>query len=131
MHLNRPILVLGLMAASSAAYSADADRIVLPDTVVPDHYQISIVPDAAKMSFTGAVKIDLTVKKATDSIEFNAADLVFKRAGVVGMAPPKISFDKDQETATLTFRTPVSAGHHVLVIDYTGKINQHAAGLFA
>lgn len=130
MPFSRLTLALAL-ALASAAVSADPDRIVLPDTVVPDRYQVSIVPDAAHMSFTGAVKIDVTVRKATRTLELNSADLAFKRAGIVGMAPPKLSFDTEQETATLTFRSPVSAGHHVLVIDYTGKINPDAAGLFA
>ncbi|HLY07172.1 MAG TPA: M1 family metallopeptidase, partial [Rhizomicrobium sp.] len=46
-------------------------------------------------------------------------------------ATPRISFNAAQETATLQFPSPITAGRHVLRIGYTGKINENAAGLFA
>ncbi len=42
-----------------------------------------------------------------------------------------ITFDEAQQTATLKFTAPIAAVHHVLSIDYSGKINQNSAGLFA
>ena len=39
---------------------------------------------------------------------------------------PTVAFDKDAQTATLTFDTPLTPGKHRLAIDYTGKINQQA-----
>ena len=132
--MNSSILlpVLLLAATSVTASAAAPDRIVLPDDVVPTHYGISIVPDATKLTFTGSVNIDIDVKQATKTIVLNAADLAFKHVSLKGVAKaPVVIFDTQQETATLTFASPVSAGKHVLSIDYTGKINQHAAGLFA
>src|SRR5580698_6589821 len=132
--MNSSILlpVLLLAATSVTASAAAPDRIVLPDDVVPTHYGISIVPDATKLTFTGSVNIDIDVKQATKTIVLNAADLAFKHVSLKGVAKaPVVIFDTQQETATLTFTSPVSAGKHVLSIDYTGKINQHAAGLFA
>ncbi len=65
-------------------------------------------------------------------IQLNAADIAFKHVSMQGVAKAPVAiFDTEQETATLTFAVPVSAGKHVLSIDYAGKINQHAAGLFA
>ncbi|HEV2321613.1 MAG TPA: M1 family metallopeptidase, partial [Gammaproteobacteria bacterium] len=128
--MKSSILIPALLLASASASAAD--RIVLPDDVVPTHYDLSIVPDAAKLTFTGSVSIDIDVTQATKTIVLNAADLSFKRVTLKGVSKaPSVSFDKDRETATLTFANPVSKGHHVLNIAYTGKINQHAAGLFA
>ena len=126
-------LTLVLASTSVAANAADApQRIVLPTDVVPVHYSIAVVPDPAHMSFTGSVQIDLDVKQATRQIQLNAADLKFGKVSVSGVdETPSVAFDGKQETATLNFKAPVSAGHHVLSIDYSGLINQHAAGFFA
>jgi aminopeptidase N len=116
-----------------AAHAAQAaDRIVLPADVVPTHYDIAVVSHAAQLAFDGHVAIDVTVAASTNTIKLNAADLAFGKVTLTGeTAAPKVSYDTTQETATLTFAQPVAAGHHVLTIDYTGKINQHAAGFFA
>ncbi len=126
-------LFLTLALVASPAVLADApDRVVLPTDVVPTHYDLTISPDAAKLSFKGVVKVDLDVQQDTQTIQLNAADLVFSKVSLSGVkGAPKVSFDNDQQTATLTFAHPVKAGHHVLSISYSGKINQGPAGLFA
>lgn len=119
------------MTAASAA-AQDNGRIVLPGDVIPSHYDVSVTPNAAALTFKGHVAIDVAVAKPTRTITLNAAELVFGPVALTGVrAAPKVSYDADQQTATLTFAAPVAAGHHVLTIGYTGKINQHAAGLFA
>ena len=105
---------------------------MLPADVTPTHYDIQVTPNAQALTFDGHVAIDVTVAKPTNTIKLNAADLLFGKVALTGeAAAPKISYDTTQETATLTFAQPVTAGTHTLTIDYAGKINQHAAGLFA
>src|SRR5690348_4375050 len=117
--MKSSILLPFLLLSAGTSSAAAPDRIVLPDDVVPTHYSLSIVPDAAKLTFTGSVSIDLDVKQATKTIQLNAADLDFKRVSLKGVAKaPGVAFDKDEGTATLTFAAPVSVGHHVLNIDY-------------
>ena len=124
--------VLAVLSVLFAAPAFAQDRIVLPADVVPEHYDVVVVPHAAALTFEGHVAIDVAVAAPTNTIKLNAADLAFGHVALTGeAAAPKVSYDKDQETATLTFAAPVAAGHHTLTIDYTGKINQHAAGLFA
>ena len=127
--MNRRILILATLMAWPAFAE---DRVVLPPDVVPTHYDIAVTPNAAALTFSGHVAIDIAVAKPTNTIKLNAADLAFAHVALTGeAAAPKISYDATQETATLLFAAPVTAGHHVLTIDYTGKINQHASGLFA
>lgn len=114
-----------------AALAANSGRIVLPTDVTPLHYDIAITPAVASKSFTGNVKITLDVKAPTKTIALNAAELTFGKVALSGAATPALSYDSEHETETLTFPKPVSAGRHTLSIDYSGKINQHAAGLFA
>jgi len=98
---------------------------------VPVHYDLAIVPDAAAKTFTGSVKIDIEVKKSTSQIVFNSADLAFSHVALSGVdETPKVSFDTARETATASFAAPLAPGHYTLSIDYTGKINNNAAGLF-
>ncbi|HTW35465.1 MAG TPA: M1 family metallopeptidase [Rhizomicrobium sp.] len=130
--MNRRVLTSIVLLAWSAAPAFAQDRIVLPADVVPEHYDIAVVPHAADLTFDGHVAIDVAVAAPTNTIKLNAADLSFGKVALTGeAAAPQVSYDATQETATLTFASPVSAGHHVLTIDYSGKINQHAAGLFA
>src|SRR5579859_178193 len=122
-------LFLALAAARAAAAPA---RVVLPDVAVPERYEIAVVPDAAAMTFSGTVKIDLELRRPTSRIELNAADLKISRASLGAAAgPPTVSYDAARQTATLAFYAHVPAGRHSLEIDYKGKINLHASGLFA
>ncbi len=51
--MNSSILLPVLLLAMTSVTAAAPDRIVLPDNVVPEHYDLAIVPDAAALTFTG------------------------------------------------------------------------------
>ncbi|MBE7218608.1 MAG: M1 family metallopeptidase [Caulobacteraceae bacterium] len=121
-----------LAQPATPAPPSAADRVVLPTNVAPVSYDVAVTPDMAAMTFTGEVRIDVDVKAPTRAITLNAAELTFGRVSITGVAgAPQVSFDTEQQTATLTFPGEVSAGRHTLAIAYAGKINAHAAGLFA
>ncbi|HEY1615290.1 MAG TPA: M1 family metallopeptidase [Rhizomicrobium sp.] len=132
--MKRVDLILAFLAilAPQAVSAAQQDRIVLPTNTVPERYTLAVAPDATAMTFAGSVTIDVEVRNPTTTIVLNAADLAFRRVSLDDTGgTPKTVFDSTAETATLTFPQTVSAGHHKLAIEYTGKINPHAAGLFA
>lgn len=133
--MQNPILRLAaaaLLTISVAAHSAPANRVVLPDAVIPEHYRIDFTPDIDKLTFKGTVEIDLTVKRATDRIVLNAADLVIDEASLSGEAKaPAIGYDDEVQTATFTFDHPLGTGAHTLRLAYHGTIYQSASGLFA
>jgi aminopeptidase N len=129
--MSRILIALFAMAWATGIANA-AGRVVLPQDVMPSHYAISIATDGPHMAFTGSVKIDVEVKRPVRAIKLNAADLVLGRISLSGAgAAPAVTYDAKEETATLTFPSDIAAGRHVLSIDYRGKINQQAAGLFA
>lgn len=127
--------VVGTTTGPSSAASPDAvqvTRVVLPTGVTPEHYAIEARPDAEGSSFTASVRIDVTVARPIRTITVNAADLTFSRVAITGVTgAPSVSFDAERQTATLSFPQPIAAGLHTLSIAYAGKINTHAAGLFA
>jgi len=109
-----------------------AARHVLPTDVTPIHYDIAVRPDATALSFTGSVGADVHVVRPTAVVTLNAADLTFGKVRLDGAdAAPRVTYDAPAQTATLTFAQPLTAGRHRLAIDYTGKINQQAFGLFS
>ncbi|MEI9990311.1 MAG: M1 family metallopeptidase [Rhizomicrobium sp.] len=108
-----------------------ADRIVLPAEVVPLHYDLAIAADPARAAFDGNVQILVDVARPTAVVTLNAADIAITRWTMSGGVPAKPPvFDTQRETVTFAFRKPLAAGHHVLAIAYSGKVNVNAAGLF-
>ena len=65
------------------------ERDILPSHVKPIHYDVTIVPDLEKFTFTGKVAIDLQVNSNTKEIQLNANELVLLTANVVNLANAK------------------------------------------
>jgi aminopeptidase N len=123
-------------AAASTAKASQEATTQLPRGVVPSHYDIALVPDAAAGTFTGKATITLNVARATDSITLNAADLKFAGASVspaAGGAPQTatVAIDAAAQTATFKLARPLAPGMHKLALDYSGVIGTQAVGLFS
>ncbi|HKR90339.1 MAG TPA: M1 family metallopeptidase [Phenylobacterium sp.] len=140
------IKLVPLLAAASLAFAAPAwavhaktrsaatsvQRVVLPTAVAPERYDIRIAPDADRLTFRGQARIAVQVKRPTDRIVLNAADLTFQRAALSGVAAaPRVVLDAGQQTAAFVFPQQLAPGRYVLSLDYTGKIYTQASGLFA
>jgi aminopeptidase N len=137
MRIPAGIRSFAFAAALLAPSAATADplpggRIVLPDDVVPVHYEIAFQPDTKNLTFTASVSIRLTVKAPTDRIVLNAKDIVVDRAALSGAAvAPGISYDDNVQTATFAFPAKLAEGDYTLSLDYHGRIFKQAYGLFA
>jgi len=107
------------------------DRQVLPDGVLPLHYDVLLSPDAEALTFRGAVGIDLDVRAATSEVILNAEGLDFDRVALDGSAPESVSFEESIGRARLRFSRPVAPGRHRLEIAYHGAIGRSTFGFFA
>jgi len=124
-------LALALATQTAAAATAPA-RIVLPDSVTPSHYRIEIVPDAAALTFRGAVEIDLEVHRPTDRIVLNAQDLSVDSASVDGKrSAPELRYDENRQTLTVLAGHRIPPGAHRLSLTYHGRIYEQSSGFFA
>lgn len=132
---HRHLLVsLAAISATSATAAAVGPALPgrLPPEVVPLHYDIAVDPDAAHLTFRGTETVTVAVLRPTRTIVMNAADLTVSKARLDGRAAPeRIAFDSKVETVSFTFARPIAAGTHRIAIDWAGKINMSAAGLFA
>ncbi|MBM6578390.1 M1 family metallopeptidase [Microvirga sp. SRT01] len=124
------VLVSGL-ALVAAMPAVAAERQVLPADVVPLHYDVAIMPDAAALSFSGEVGTDVQVATTTGRIVVNAADLVLDSATLDGKTPLTIAIDKAAETATLTAPGMIAPGRHRVTIRWHGAISKFTSGFFA
>ena len=132
MQKNLPRIVAGVLASLCAtAMAASGNRMILPDDVVPDAYRIAITPHAAAATFEGRVEIDVQVRRRTNRVVLDSADLAIAGATLdAEAAAPKIALDARRQRATFTFAHPLAPGRHTLEIVYSGKIQDQASGLF-
>lgn len=109
----------------------------LPRGIRPQHYTISLTPDAARASFTGHVEITLSLLQATDRITLNATDLNFQKVQIVdaktstSIDAAKLSIDNEAQTASFQFPHRLKRGDYRLILDYSGIIGTQAVGLFS
>jgi aminopeptidase N len=107
----------------------------LPRTAVPSHYALTVTPHAESLTFDGNVVIDLAVTKATDALVLNALDLNIAKATLTpasgGPLAGTVTRDEAAQTASIAFGRTLAPGKYRLAIDYSGKINEQANGLFA
>jgi aminopeptidase N len=107
----------------------------LPRTARPIHYSIAAVPDAQNLRFSASAIVEIEILQSTDSVTLNAADLDFQSVALIDNANKTIegraSIDASNQTATFKFPSNLAPGKYRLAINYSGKINRHATGLFA
>jgi hypothetical protein len=118
-----------LLCAGLYPCTASAGR--LPATVVPEHYGLAFTIDMDGERFSGGETINVRVAEATSQIVFNALDLDVRDATIAaGGATQKatVSFDRAQETATLTVARRLAAGPAEIRLRFTGALNTRLRG---
>ncbi|KAG0307254.1 hypothetical protein BGZ98_000703 [Dissophora globulifera] len=114
--------------------AGNPNRVVLPTTVTPSHYTLTITPDLKEFTFRGYVEIDINIHEATETIQINTKELTIKygRVEVNGTTLEAIetTFDEHRETTTFTFESKLPKGPAVLSINYDGILNDKMAGFY-
>jgi aminopeptidase N len=118
---------LALMAA--AAFSEEREQ--LPPGVKPERYDLALLPDAEKLTFSGKLRIQVAVSAPSSSIVLNEDDLTLDSAVLDRTRPARVSVDAKLQRAALAFDAPVAPGKHTLTIDYHGNIGKSTLGFFA
>jgi aminopeptidase N len=106
-------------------------REVLPDTVVPIHYDLALSPDADALIFQGKVAITVEVRRATPAVALDAVGLTLRHATVDDGKQALVTSHETLGRITLNFGTALPPGRHVLSRDYAGKIGRSTLGFFA
>ena len=124
-------------AASATGAKSALPTTQLPRDIRPTRYDVSITPDATRLTFAARTRIGIDVAKPVDAVVLNALDMEFGKVVLVpagGGAPwqaTATTVDAATQTARFEFGKPIPAGSYQLEMDYVGKIGTQANGLFA
>lgn len=118
-----------------------SDRDVLPDTVKPSNYAISLydLEFGGAFGYQGTVTISSEIRNPTKEIVLNAHQLKIHEASVVtehtktqqSIKTTNVSYDEKNQRATLTFDQELPASSKAEVtIKFQGTINNLMAGFY-
>ena len=105
----------------------------LPQSVIPDHYAITITPDLPTEKFSGNETIDVTVKEPVDTITLHSADIVIHDVVLASgskMMNPTITYDVPNEMASFKFGQTIPPGKASLRISFDGVLQSQLRGLY-
>ncbi|EGG21009.1 hypothetical protein DFA_00878 [Cavenderia fasciculata] len=126
------------------------DRLVLPDVLLPIHYNLHVEPDLEAFTFKGSVEITLRLnsKDIISTILLHSADLVIHKAEVrrtnsttkqkLFCQATSIRYNKENETALLVLDQPIVVVQSnnekdqqvILSMEYSGVINDKMSGFY-
>src|SRR5262245_60206934 len=125
----RVSLLIGLLVL--AAHPASAQR--LPQTVVPDHYDLAFTVDLARERFEGAETIRVQLAEPTTRIVLHAVELELREVTIgSGAAAQKasVAMSEPAQTATLSVPRAIPKGAAEIHLRYSGVLNSQLRGFY-
>jgi aminopeptidase N len=113
------------------ALSLKAQR--LPDSVVPEHYALTLTPDLNAATFSGVETIDVAIKAPTNTVTLNAAEIAFQSVNVSAAGKQQtagIALDAEKQQAIFFFPSALPVGKASLQIHFTGLLNNELRGFY-
>jgi puromycin-sensitive aminopeptidase len=113
--------------------SVNAADYRLPASVIPDRYEIRLVPDLKNFTFDGEVSIAISVLEPTSQIVLNALDLQIDSTTISGYGKTisaRVTLDESLERAALSLASPIAAGAYSLKIVFRGILNDKLHGFY-
>eukprot|EP01027_Heterolobosea_sp_BB2_P018308 GEZU01025811.1.p1 GENE.GEZU01025811.1~~GEZU01025811.1.p1 ORF type:complete len:486 (+),score=140.93 GEZU01025811.1:106-1563(+) len=117
-----------------------AKHVLLPASVNPIKYTISLTPDLKNFTFAGEEDIEVEVFEEVSTIQIHAMDIQVDHAELVSSATgerqvaSEISYDKAQQIAVFKFDTPIRRTtqnkHDVLKLKFRGELNDKLVGFY-
>ncbi len=138
LHAALPLLLalsLTLPAAVWAASAAAGDSAGPPrlgNEAAPTFEQIDLTVDPAKPEYSGSVRIDVRVARATPALHFHAEGLKISSMTLRGRAAPvTLAWETGARGyVTATAPAPIAPGTYTLAIDFTQSLNGQSVGLY-
>ena len=115
-----------------------ATRVVLPLKLSPVNYKLELEPNLTDLSFTGDLKIAVSVTEETSEVALHSKELVIKSVfylkadGSVedSLKLTNINYDLVLHTVTFKFNQNFPLGNGHLHILYDGILNGDMAGFY-
>lgn len=104
-------------------------RVLLPAGVEPVHYDVDLTLRLDDHAFDGTTTIKVAVAAPAATVQLHAKELAVAEAKIDGVG---CKFTVDAETTTLELlpATPLAPGDHVILIKYSGVLNDLMCGFY-
>ena len=121
-------MILFLLALLAMPLCQAQPKFTLPDGVTPRRHEVEMTIDPARDSFTGVVKIEVTMKTPQATLWVNGKDLTVAEASITvgGKALPAKTTTAEGEFIGLTPSQPVSPGNATIMIRYKAALSAQA-----
>ena len=111
------------------------NRVILPSTVIPSNYEITLTPNLEDFTFKGHVVIKAITKSQTSEVVLNAAELEVEKSIATISDNPSFNTDilLDPENETLTIKLDTNVEENtplILDIKFTGILNDRLLGFY-
>ncbi|HET6349655.1 MAG TPA: M1 family aminopeptidase [Candidatus Krumholzibacteria bacterium] len=124
------LVLSGLVALARPAF---ADEPRLDPNVAPTSEAVVLNLDANQTDYTGSVKIQVHVEKATREFLFHAEEMkldTVELSGAAGKIPVTITSGGDRGTQKATTTADLAPGDYTLAISFSKPYNTQAVGLY-
>jgi aminopeptidase N len=112
-------------------------RMLLPTTVTPSHYDVHLTPDFEKFTFAGVETVSMVVNGPdVYDIVLHVLDITISEAKFVGadgseLCATNISYQTDKrQTATLAFGSALQVGSGRVTLTFAGELNDKMCGFY-
>jgi puromycin-sensitive aminopeptidase len=122
-----------MVANKTAVAEPEVHTYRLPQTVIPERYEIRLEPDLKTFKFEGEEKIAVEVKQPVKQILLNALELAVHEARIERDGTKydaKIELNDQDQRLILTFSQEIPAGKWQLYIKFTGTLNDKLHGFY-
>lgn len=105
----------------------------LPQTVIPERYELRLAPDLKTFKFDGEETITVEVKEPVKEILMNALELEVHNAHIEKDGTKydaKVEIKEEDQRVVLTFPQEVAKGKWKLYVKFTGTLNDKLRGFY-
>ena len=113
----------------------ESKAVMLPKSVTPSRYVLTLSPNLETFVFAGEVEIDIQILQPTNSIVLNAAELEINSCWLINsnntiLPPSKTILEEKSETLTFMFEEDIPVGNAKLKIEFIGELNDRLRGFY-
>ena len=112
-----------------------SNAVILPGSVKPSRYVLTLTPDFESFAFHGEETVELEILEPTSSVVMNSAEIEIHSARLTlpdgsVLSPIETDLSEEDETVTVRFAEDLPPGPARLDLDFTGQLNDKLRGFY-